>query len=240
MTHLRRVVKFLLPSRFRKAMRRVHRRIVFRRAMRRFLAAPRETTRPGHPVLRDLIYGWGNEAWCAREEYLAECIDRALSVPGPILECGSGLSTILIGAVAKRRGEVHWALEHLPHWSARVQRQLDRYRLDNVMLCTAPLSDHGDFYWYDVPLDAMPPRYSLVICDGPPGGTAGGRYGLVPVMRERLTPGCVILLDDVVRLQEHTIANRWGSELGADLETRGERKPFIALTVPELQLQRPA
>lgn len=238
MTLLRRIVKFLLPFRFRMFLRRVHRGIVFRRAMKRFLAAPHDTTRPGHPVLLDLVYGWGNESWSARDEYLAECIDRALASEGPILECGSGLSTILIGAVAKQRGQAHWALEHLPQWAAKVQRHLDRYHLDSVTLCSAPLKDYGNFFWYDAPLDSMPAMYSLVICDGPPGGTEGGRYGLVPVMGQRLTPGCIILLDDVVRIQEHTIARRWSAELGADLVTRGDRKPFIKLTVPDRHVQQ--
>jgi hypothetical protein len=80
----------------------------------------------------------------------------------------------------------------------------------------------------------------MVICDGPPGGTKGGRYGLIPIMSERLATGCTILLDDVVRESERAIANRWQAETGATSETLGAKKPYIKLSVTDRRLQRPA
>lgn len=35
-------------------------------------------------------------------------------------------------------------------------------------------------------------KFSLIICDGPPGGTKGGRSGLVPVMRSKLERSTLI------------------------------------------------
>jgi hypothetical protein len=205
--------------------------------MRRLLRAAGTSTRPGSRVLTDLIYGWGNESWSAPDEYLDDCINHALTSTGPILECGSGLSTIVVGAIAKRRRQEHWALEHMPDWTSKVQRHLDRYKLDTVILCSTPLKDYGDFCWYDVPLRSMPDNFALVICDGPPGGTKGGRYGLVPIMKDRLAPGCVILLDDAVREQELVIAGRWQTEIGAARETLGARKPYFKITVTSGQFQ---
>lgn len=179
----------------------------------------------------DLIYGWGNQSWSAWDEYLAGCISHALVSDGPILECGSGLSTILVGAIASKRGRCHWVLEHAPDWARKVQRYLSGYDLDSVILRVAPLKSYGEFSWYDAPLQSMPDAFSLVICDGPPGGTRGGRYGLVPIMKSRLRPGCVILLDDSAREQERAIALRWESELPAESESRGSRKPYLKLTV---------
>ncbi len=199
--------------------------------MTRFLRDPAACSHPGHPVLIDLIYGWGNEAWSAQDEYLAACLQHALTARGPILECGSGLSTILVGAIATKRGRSHWALEHKPEWAAKVQRCLKRYQLDRVVLCTDPLSDHGPYCWYDAPLAAMPDSFSVVICDGPPADTKGGRYGLVPIMQERLGPGCVILLDDAGRDEERAAARRWQAELGAAVQVRGSSKPYFEVTV---------
>jgi hypothetical protein len=221
----------VLPSRVRGALRTAHREFVFRRAMRRFLRDPGACQSPGNPVLRDLIYGWGNESWSALDEYLVACVRHALTTSGPSLECGSGLSTLLVGAVATMQGRRHWALEHEPAWAARVQRNLDRYKIDGVALCARPLKDYGDFCWYDPPWESMPDGFSLVICDGPPGSVKGGRYGLVPVMRERLKPGCVIILDDAGRDQEVAIARRWGSELGTEVNVVGTTKPYIEMTV---------
>lgn len=194
---------------------------------------------PRERLLNDLIYGWGNESWSALHEYLAACVKHALSSHGPILECGSGLTTILVGAIATKLGHKHWALEHSAEWSARVQRCLDRYAVGSVVLCTTPLHDHGNFAWYDAPLQVMPDNFSLVICDGPPGHTKGGRVGLVPIMRDRLKSGCVILLDDASREEECAIARLWEAELGASSEVLGSIKPYIRITVMNMRQEQP-
>lgn len=226
-----RIVRAVLPARVRGFLRKAQRDFTFRRAMSRFLADPEACARPGNPTLRALIYGWDNEFWSAQDEYLAECMQQALAASGPTLECGSGLSTVLLGTIAKRRGHAHWALEHTPEWGARVQKALARHGLDNVQLCVRPLRDYGDFTWYDPPLEKMPASFSLVICDGPPGSTKGGRYGLVPVMRQRLPVGTVLMIDDAQREEECAIAHRWQSEIGGTLEKCGTAKPYIKMTV---------
>ena len=240
MNRLRSIVKLFLPSRIRSFLVALHRDFVFRRAMNRFLKDPDACTEPGNPVVSDLVYGWQNEAWSAHDEYLVACIDHALTSRGPILECGSGLSTILIGAIAKKRGHCHWALEHTPWCASKVQRYLNKYKLDSVVLSVKPLKDFGDFCWYDAPLESMPDSFFLVICDGPPGSTKGGRYGLVPIMRKKLRPGCVILLDDAGREQELTIAKRWEVELGAPFEIIGTNKPYIEMTLTGMKHLHPA
>jgi len=231
MNQLRNIVKIVLPWRIRHFFRTAHRNFVFWRAMKRFLKDPEACIDIGNPVVIDLIYGWGNDAWSAMDEYLAGCMEHALILPGPTLECGSGLSTVLVGAIAKKRGHRHWALEHRPEWAMKVQRYLNRYKIDSVVLCAKPLKDYGDFFWYDAPLESMPDSFSLVVCDGPPGSIKGGRFGLVPIMRGRLKPGCCILLDDADREQELAIAKRWEAELGASFETLGRTKPFIKMMV---------
>ena len=228
------------PSRIRRFLRAAHRKFVFRRAFRRFLTDPEACSRPGEPVLTDLVYGWGNQSWSALDEYLAGCVHHALTTRGPILECGSGLSTVLIGAIATKRGLEHWALENTPEWAAKVQRALDTYKLASVVSCTSPLKDHGAYCWYDAPLESLPESFSLVICDGPVGSTKGGRYGLSPIMRERLAPDCVILLDDADREEEQAIASRWKDELGASLEVVGSIKPYIKMKVMETPHPEPA
>jgi hypothetical protein len=224
--------KSLVPSRARAALRSAHQSLVFNRAMRRFLKDPGAHVRPGSPTLRDLVYGWGNMGWSARDEYLAACLARVQSAAGPVLECGSGLSTLLAGIVASRRGVPYWALEHDAGWAEKVRASLRAHRVARVVLDRAPLRDYGEYSWYDPPLGAMPERFSLVICDGPPGATKGGRAGFLPVMRSRLAPGCRILLDDAARERERAIARRWSEELGAKVMLRGSAKPFIELRLP--------
>jgi predicted O-methyltransferase YrrM len=231
MNQARSILKSLLPRQVRRGLRAVHRELVFRRAMRKFLASPAACVGPANPVVADLIYGWGNEPWSASDRYLAGCIQHALLSNGPILECGSGLSTILIGAVAQRRGLGYWALEHTPAWATKVKKYLDRYQIRSVVVCAGPLVNYGDFLWYRPPLESMPDSFALVVCDGPPGTTEGGRFGLAPIMKERLKPGCVILLDDAWRQPELAIARRWEAEIGTSFEIIGSSKPYIEMMV---------
>jgi hypothetical protein len=218
----------------RRGVRAAHRKLVFRLAMRRYLADPAGCAIPGNKVLRDLVYGWGNKGYVSLDEYLAACIVHAMATTGPILECGSGLSTLLVAAVAKRQGRVLWSLEHSPYWAARVGSYLRFYGLDSVTLSTRPLKDSGGYCWYDVPLDSMPKRFDLVLCDGPPSKVKGGRYGLVPRMREHLEPGCVILLDDGAREQERGVVRRWKSEFGVEVEICATLKPYVKLVIPQM------
>jgi hypothetical protein len=237
MNQLKRAAKLLLPRRIHRFIRaRYHelgpkdREFVFRRAMRRFLKNPRAHAHVGSPVLKDLIHCWGND-WSALDEYLVASINHAMAARGPILECGSGLSTLLVGAVAKMRGQRHFALEHTPAWAAKVQSYLNLYNLDTVVLPSKPLRDYGEYSWYDISGETIPDSFSLVICDGPPATTNGGRYGLVPVMWERLKSGCVVLLDDAGREQERAVARRWQTEFGASFRILGTAKPYIEMTV---------
>ncbi len=73
----------------------------------------------------------------------------------------------------------------------------------------------------------------MVVCDGPPGGskTPGGRYGLLPVMKPHLKPGCIVLLDDTGRAAEKKIIARWAEEMGTSYRIEGVKKPFGIVSV---------
>jgi hypothetical protein len=134
--------------------------------------------------MSDLIYGWGNDGFSAREEFLRACLRHALAQPGSILECGSGLTTILVGAMLEQSGGSMWSLEHDEFWHRRAQKALDRFRIRSVDLFHAPLTNYGDYSWYGVTGSLLPNSISLVICDGPPSGTPGGgmvRYHLCAI-----------------------------------------------------------
>lgn len=223
------VAKFVLPPPIRSYLHSIHRAVIFRRAFKKFLSDLHNGAGVNRDVLSALIFGWGNEAWSSDTEYLKGCLEHAQSCRGPILECGSGLTTLLIGAVAQKSGNVLCSLEHHSVWGNRVALFLKRYRIDTVHMHVRPLKEYGDFTWYEPPAELTPENYALVICDGPPGATRGGRYGLIPVMKSRLAPGCVILLDDADRVQEQEIAKRWAQELNARYETLGAVKPYIRL-----------
>lgn len=216
-----------------------YQQFLFWRSMRRYLRAVSKGQEAADPrLLTSLVRGWGN-SWSVQLEFLEAALREARQTSGPILECGSGLSTLLIGAVAQARGIQLWSLEHEPKWAARVQKYLRKYRIHSVTLCQAPIRSYGDFDWYSASsLQGIPSRISLVVCDGPPGGTRGGRYGLVPVMIEKLRPDCTILLDDGARQEEREIVERWSKLLATNPELIGKEKPYFRLQAghkPKLQ-----
>lgn len=219
-----------VPSSIRSFLNGKNRDAVFRNALAIFLKNPAACATPGNQVLIDLIYGWGNEAWSAREEYLAACITAALTTEGPVLECGSGLSTVLIGAIAKQRGLCHCTLEHKPEWAGKVQDYLNDYGFDTLIL-SSPLKNYGGFDWYDIRVGELPTGFNLIVCDGPPSRTKGGRYGLLPVLKPKFGAGSVILLDDGYRKDELDIARRWQAETPLHFEVQGTIKPYIKIVL---------
>ncbi|MCV5153746.1 hypothetical protein OFC46_28050, partial [Escherichia coli] len=75
--------------------------------------------------------------------------------------------------------------------------------LKNVSVRLAELKDYGDFSWYNTQvIYDFPDSFSLVVADGPPGNTKGGRIGLLPLLKDRLSNDVQILLDDAERESE--------------------------------------
>ena len=212
-------VKKLMPAGVKRAARQALLDQVLRRAVRRLAALPVGEA-PSRELLADLLTGWSNDGFAADLDYLEEVSRRAAAVQGPVLECGSGLTTLLVGLLAGRRGFETWSLEHHPEWHARVGAALEAHGVPRARLALAPLKSYVGFSWYDPPLAEMPEAFPLVVCDGPPGTTPGGRYGLLPVMRGRLPAGSLILLDDADRPEEQEALGRWADEYGATFEMR--------------------
>src|SRR4030095_3048810 len=161
----------------RARFRALHRHFVFERAFAQFVQAITDGLEPSRDVLRRLIYGWDNEGWwSASEAFLSACVRDSLSCRhGAVLECGSGLTTLLVGAIADRRNLEFVSLEHMPEWHERVTTDARRLDIKRVRVELAPLQDYGGYFWYSVP-KTIPPPISLVICDGAPGGTPRGRF----------------------------------------------------------------
>lgn len=176
---------------------------------------------PTRKMLAALLLGWGNISFAADLDYLEEVAKQAVNTPGPILECGSGLTTILLGLLAGRRGVEIWSLEHISEWYTRVNAMLQSYRISGVNLCLSSLQDFGSFSWYRPTLASLPNDFRLVICDGPPTNeTPGGRYGLLPVLGQHLSDDVLILLDDADRESEAEVLRRWIAEAGVSVLRR--------------------
>lgn len=233
MTIFRQILHASLPERVRRGLRAMHQRYVLEQALKRFMQDPSPEALTVE-LMDDLAYGWANHGWCAQCEYLRKCLDYANNTQGSVLECGSGLSTLLLGIVAQQRGIRVWSLEHNGFWADRLSSVLSKMKINSVTICRVALRSFGEFDWYDVSLEQMPKDFSVVVCDGPPGDTLGGRCGLIPVMKEHLTPGCVIIADDVTRKAELNMLIDWANLLDTGYRIFDDAKrQFGVLTVPE-------
>jgi hypothetical protein len=219
---MKKAIKKLIPSPLKSAVKTALQRFRIRRSVRA-ISRLKHGELPSRGILQSLSLGWGNDGYAANLDYLEEVAKNAATTEGPILECGSGLTTLLLGMLAGRRGVAVRSLEHSPEWQRRISTVLTQNRIANVEVLSSPLRDYGGFSWYDPPLQKLPENFRLVVCDGPPGMTKGGRYGLLPVFGGRLPQGTIIVLDDAGRPGEVELVNRWQHEV--DLAVRVFSKP---------------
>ena len=187
----------------------------------------------------DIVYGWGNPDCGAFADYAEACYCHALKAPGPVLECGSGLTTLILGVAAERTEHPVWTQEHHPEWGAKIQETLRSFGLSLVNVCVAPLTDYEGYGWYDPPLERMPKDIALVVCDGPPGQTEGGRYGMLPVMKDYLRDDAIVLLDDAGRPREQQALSRWAEDFGTVHTMHGDEKGWAIVHLTDASAEGP-
>jgi hypothetical protein len=189
-------------------------------------------------MIREIRRVWGDHRWAADASFLWEVATRAARGPGPFLDCGSGLSTVVAGALAGRYGTVVWSLEQDEAWYRRMARVVSAIRLDNVVLVHAPLRSYGDFAWYDVERGTLPPELGAVFCDGPAVSRSqwpephfsNWRSGVVTVLRDLGITFGELLLDDADDRRCAQLRQRW-EEAGVRTEVRATADgPFVVGT----------
>lgn len=211
-------IKDLVPVSAKRRARRAQEAV--RRQVRRPLKQPvlkaaladiasTAPARPSDAQLQRLVAGWDNPA-AGDLDYMRAVIELCERADGPILECGSGLTTFLLSAYAT---QPVWTLEADERWFRRVRTEADAAGLSRANIIHAPLHDYGEFYWYQLPPE-LPPSFSLVICDGPAaGGLKGGRVGLLPVLGDRIESGSLVVVDRGM-VHEHVAVAAWEADYG--------------------------
>lgn len=211
----------------RARLRSAHRDWTLGRALARFAGNPTSGTLSTE-LIRSIEYGWGNAGWSANETFLRACLDEIEGTRGLIVECGSGMSTLILGLAAQRLGRRYVALENDAQWVSRVRARLERMGVSHITVVHAPLVDIGEQDWYDLSRTRFDESVTLAICDGPPGSTRGGRAGMMPALFRHLAPGAVVLVDDADREAEWQMVQSWmarygltGARLGAGRQMYG-------------------
>ncbi len=130
-----------------------------------------------------------------------------------IVECGSGISTVLWARLLRQRGGgTVTAIEHDRHWATLVNDLLARESLQDIArVVHAPLA--GEPAWYEPGvLNSLPAAVDLLIVDGPPAHAPGMGLARLPALarlESRLTETAAVLLDDIGRPGEQEVLATW-------------------------------
>lgn len=172
----------------------------------------------------DIAEWWGNKEWASGIGMAMACLLLSRNTKGrQILECGSGLSTIIM---ATSGADVH-SLEHDPIWADRTICALKSLGL-SATVHYSPIRNHGEYRWYESwpKLDNI----GLLLCDGPP--RLIGREGL-SLIADRLTKA-VMVWDDAASTGTVAMIERWEKETGRRfIIMNGDRAYAVSAPVEE-------
>lgn len=156
--------------------------------------------------------------WAGSPDFLLQvALEVGRSRPYCVLECSSGVSTLVVARSLQQVGHGHvYSLEHEPRFAEQTRSLLRQHGLtDWATVIDAPLEVGEDGRtWYRV--SALPQTVrdvALLVIDGPPASVGPlARYPALPRLRERLAPSFALLLDDAGREDECEVVRRWCSE----------------------------
>jgi Methyltransferase domain len=173
--------------------------------------------------------GWALGA-AALNRFLLELSDRECRT---VVELGPGTSSIVLG---RARPDLHIVgLEHDVHFVETLAAYLRRHGLADYELIHAPLVPQGvsgrAVGWYDpAVLARLPEKVDALIVDGPPNGRGtGARSPAWPMLRTRMAPGGLVLVDDTDRPDERRMVDAWAAD--GSLRVIADRRSFVLLEV---------
>lgn len=139
--------------------------------------------------------------------------------PTLLVELGSGVSTLVAGYCVKQLGTGSvLSLEHDEAFARKSRENVRAHGLETfVRVVHAPLTDvrvgAETWRWYDPRAIDGVQGIDLVVVDGPPKRTQPmARYPAFPLLRDRLSPQAVLLVDDADRRDDRAAVERWMAE----------------------------
>lgn len=138
-----------------------------------------------------------NDGWPLGWSALHQMWHQAKATWGNVLECGSGVSTMVLGLALEGTDRKVYTLEHDPHYWQQTARMLEQHQIGNVDVNYVPLEPYEDgTAWYAAEGMDLPDRFGFALIDGPPR-QYGGRQRVLEVFGDKLKQA-VLLVDDVM------------------------------------------
>jgi len=159
--------------------------------------------------------------WAGSPDFLQIIIKILLEKkPLTVVECGSGVSSVVIGYLLEKNGQGHlYSLESSDVYTSKNKTLIQQHALENqVSILYAPLIqttiNEEQKKWYDISQIADIQPIDMLIVDGP----AGDRYPVLPILHQRLSNKAIIIIDDTNREKDKENVLRWVREFPLEVE----------------------
>jgi hypothetical protein len=173
------------------------------------------------------IFKYYNSGFCAGPKMMREIYLSCQNAKGPILEVGSGITSIIAGLAVKHTGQMVYSLEHDIEWFGLVRNFINMWKVKGVSVIYAPLKEHPGLVdsgtkkptlWYDA-FDNLPEKFDLAIIDGPP--RRYGREGIYQLALDRIKDAKWIV-DDMDDATQLAMVKKYAE--GRNIETVGMKE----------------
>lgn len=165
-----------------------------------------------HEAFRAIGNPWGTPA-----DMLQIAVGLARSSKGPIVEMGSGLSTVLMAAATQQQV---WCVEHDATYAAKLDALAVCAGVKNISVVQCGMRDD----WYDIGGDMLPQDIGLALVDGPPR-MLGNRMRFFDVIGERCN---VIVADDADNETYAAHLREWAEKQSREIMIDGR----VAVVLP--------
>ena len=186
--------------------------------------------------LIELWQSWGDDLPISRLPYIRTSIAEAARCAGPILQCGSSLSSILIGIIchqARAWSKQLWILEHDPHWGNMIRSYLKQYEIGKAHVISAPIEQFDGFVSYILDASRLPKSFALVLCDASVALPSSAR-GVMERMSDHLDDRCVFLARNAKRPRDLKRLADWAKKRSAPFVIRDEGDPYVKIALRDL------
>lgn len=170
-----------------------------------------------HRDLTEALDYIGNP-WGANLEILMIAIAAARKADGPIIETGSGLSTVLMAAATD---QTVFAIEHDDFYADKLKQLAAQAGVNNIAIVRCSIKDG----WYDIEEDlkVLPERFAVGLNDGPPR-TLGDRMKFFDVLGDKVD---FIIADDADHKGYADQLTEWANTSNRDIVFPQHRSAVI-------------
>ena len=173
--------------------------------------------------------------WAGSPDFLLFAARHALAhKPKIAVECGSGVSTVVLARCMQLVGHGHlFSLEHEPVYAQKTRELLLEHGLEAwADVIDAPLKAIAtSTAWYDEAMfpDAMR-GIDLLVVDGPPDDVARlARYPALPRLLSRMAEHFTVIVDDAARPDETEMVARWKQEVPGTTSSSAPAEKGLAI-----------